>query len=518
MLRLKSVNFETQQFQNHDLNPTQTNNAEWMIGRSPTCDIVLGSPEVSRVHGRILYVEEAYHFIDVGSTSGSVLNGEHLQAESAYMLQIGDLLQVGETFIYVEAVEEPILPNDPPTVSMAIPGQGQWTNQDLWCRCDRIITETADVKTFCLVAESPILFNYRPGQFVTLQVEIDGKPVLRPYSISSSPSRPHHLTVTIKRVPRSGPDRPAGLVSNWMNDHFKVGDRLKLVGGPIGVFTCVPDLAEHKLPEKMLLISAGSGITPMMAMSRWVQDTLANSDIVFLHSARQPQDIVFRSELETMAAQMPNFRLAMTLTQSAGTAWMGMTGRISTAMLQLLVPDLITRSVFVCGPNAFMQHVRETLETMGFPMTQYQEESFGGAPVKAKPVNVGSNSSVAKPRVGVAATSVNPIADAISGLAAARETVSIPIVTATDLAITFKDSGHTASTDGSMTILEVAEESGVSLRSACRMGACGACKVQSCGSAVRYESNPAALSDADREAGQVLACVAYPIGPVEVHA
>ncbi len=504
MLRLKSVNFETQQFQNHDLNPNYAKNAEWSIGRSPTCDVVLGSPEVSRVHGRILYTEEAYHFIDVGSTSGSVLNGEVIQPESAYVLQIGDLLQVGETFIYVEAVEELVPPHVAATINMAIPGHNQWTHEDLWCRCDRVIQETHDVKTFCLVAESPILFHYLPGQFVTLALEIDGKTVMRPYSISSSPSRPHHLTVTIKRVPSTGPDRPAGLVSNWMNDHFQVGDRLKLVGGPIGAFTCLPDL-----PPKMLLISAGSGITPMMSMSRWVQDTIANSDIVFLHSARQPQDIVFRSELEIMAAQMPNFRLALTLTQAVGSAWMGLTGRISTAMLNFIVPDLMARSVFVCGPNAFMQHVRETLEAMDFPMAQYQEESFGGAPVKAKTAEVGSNSAVAKPRSAVGMR--NGVSTRTSGGTTAK-----PI--AKDLTITFKASGHTVNTDGNLTLLEVAEQSGVSLRSACRMGACGACKVQTCGSGVRYEGNPSALSSHDQETGQVLACVAYPMAPIAVDA
>ncbi len=485
MLQLKSVNFEAQQFQEHQLTPNH--DLEWLIGRHPTCDVVLDSPEISRLHGRIIYTNDAYHFIDSGSTSGSVLNGEIVPVESPHLLSSGDLLQLGETFIYIEGIETPQTQIQlPPTIHHH--GQyEQWSNQDIWCRCDRIIQETHDVKTFCLVAEEPLLFNYKPGQFVTLEVEINGKSILRPYSISSTPSRPHHLTVTIKRVPSPSNDIPAGLVSNWMHDGFKLGDRLKLVGGPMGAFTCVE--MNQPLPTKMLLISAGSGITPMMSMSRYVQDMLVPCDIVFLHSAKQPEDIVYRTELETLAAQMPNFRLAVTLTNALGTPWMGLTGRISAEMLSLMVPDWRSRSVFVCGPNPFMNHVRQTLETMGFPMNQYQEESFGGA-VTPKPQS--SNAIAPSPRA------------AQSPPAAAA------------LAITFQDSDQTISTDGSQTILEIAEAEGITIRSACRMGACGACKL-SCRGKVRYDSPPAALSQED-QSQHLLACVAYPLETMAIGA
>jgi glycine betaine catabolism B len=253
----------------------------------------------------------------------------------------------------------------------------------------------------------------------------------------------------------------------------------------------------------------------MLSMSRWVQDTIAASDIVFLHSARQPEDVVCRSELSLMAAQMPNFRLAVTLTQADESAWMGLTGRISAPMLNLIAPDLMERSVFVCGPNAFMQHVKDTLETMGFPMTQYQAESFGGAPAAPKSATVGSNSAVAKPRTSVAsAVSGNDDGTVIGSIA----TLTAPTAIGQDVAITFKASGQTASSDGSLTVLEAAESIGVSLRSACRMGSCGACKVETCGAKVRYEGSPAALAMIDAAGGEVLACVAYPVEPLTVEA
>jgi ferredoxin-NADP reductase len=505
MLKLKSVNFEQQQFQIHQLDQSYPGQLEWAIGRNITCDLVLSSPEVSRVHGRIFYNEDTYHFVDVGSTSGSLLNGEVIPANDQRPLRPNDLLQIGEVFLYVEEVTPP----SPVFVSAPVPygssPERQWTEEDLLCRCCRIIDETPDVKTFCFMAEPPVLFSYKPGQFVTLEVEIDGKPVMRPYSISSSPSRPYHLSFTVKRVP-SPPDTvddlPPGLVSNWLHDHLKVGDRIKLVGGPMGHFTCLPDL-----PPKLLLISAGSGITPMMSMSRWVQDTLADCDIVFLHSARKPEDIVFRAELETMAAQLPNFRLAITLTQiSLGYAWMGLTGRISESMLNLLVPDLLDRSVFVCGPEGFMQGIKSLLETLNFPMQNYMEESFGGR--KPAPIPLASQPDLWAEPLSAASYNGN-----------GHHPVPSPSTAkTTPPAVKFAKSGQDIAADGTTSILELAEQEGIQIRHACRVGACGACKVIAREGQVRYDTPPMALTGADQEAGYVLACVAYPVDRLVVEA
>lgn len=510
MLKLKSVSFEQRQFQNHHLDQSHPGQLEWVIGRNLTSDLVLSSPEVSRVHGRIIYSDDAYHFIDSGSTSGSLLNGETISAEDKRALRSGDLLQIGETFLYVEELTPPTPVSfvSASATSLLLPEQ-QWTEGDLLCRCCRIIDETPDVKTFCLIAETPVFFNYQPGQFVNLQIEIDGQFVIRPYSISSSPTRPYHLSITVKRVPAAEPDLPGGLVSNWLHDHFAVGDQVKLISGPLGHFTCLPDL-----PGKMLLISAGSGITPMMSMSRWVQDTLADSDIVFLYSARTPDDIVFRSELETMAAQMPNFRLAVTLTRSLpGRSWMGLTGRISKPILSMVAPDLMERAVFVCGPERFMQEVRSMLEAIGFPMQNYQEESFGGKkPVPSKPVAQIEEQVQLSTIISNGNGYNNNNGHHLEILTTATETAS------SDPAVCFAKSGIEVIADGSSSILEVAEQEGVSLPSACRVGACGACKVLTCQGEVRYDTAPMALSATDKQAGYALACVAYPVDRVEVEA
>lgn len=517
MLILKSVNFEQRQFQEHHLQQSRLGQAEWIIGRSNTCDLVLASPEVSRVHGRIVYIDNGYHFMDAGSTSGSLLNGESIAPSEMRQLRPGDLLQLGETFLHVEELTAPTSgssksdrASSPPLVLPEKP----WTTEDLLCRCYRIIEETPDVKTFCFIAEPPVLFTYLPGQFVNLEVEIDGQPVIRAYSVSSSPTRPYHLSLTVKRVPRPAdqPDVPPGLVSNWLHDQLEIGDRVKFLGGPLGQFTCLPEL-----PAKMLFISAGSGITPMMSMARWVQDTLADCDVVFLHSARTPEDIVFRTELEAITAQLPNFRLAVTVTQpSSKYAWMGLTGRISQSMLDLVVPDLLDRAVYVCGPEGFMQGIRSLLESLQFPMQNYKEESFGGK--KSKP----ALTPVAPPTISEPESLPTVIKN---GKGEYLDTLleSLPPPTKSTQAtasptIHFMTSNRTVETDGNSCILEVAEQEGVAIRSGCRAGACGVCKVRVHRGDVRYDAPPIALTAVEQQAGYALACVAYPVNQVEVEA
>ena len=527
MLKLKSVNFEQQEFGTHILTQSRPGQLEWVIGRYATCDLVLSAQEVSRVHGKIIYQDNNYYFIDDGSTSGSSLNGELVGENDKRSLRVGDLLQIGETYIHIEEMEPPSLAVAEGDLSLTAM-EPQWTSGDLQVRCCRIIDETPDVKTFCFVAEPPVTFNYKPGQFVNLEIEIDGKPILRPYSISSSPTRPHAIHLTVKREASGHPEVRPGVVSSWLHSSFKVGDRVKFVGTPIGHFTCLPDL-----PPKILLISAGSGITPMMSMARWVQDTLADCDIVFLHSARRPEDIVFRDELAMMSAQMSNFRLAITTTQpSARYPWLGLTGRISKSMLHVVVPDLLDRAVYACGPDGFVQTFKSLLESVNFPMQQYKQESFGGKPVaKVAPaasaqdtstISAANLSKVNKTVLSKSAPAQGSIApsrngqgkspDLLLNSSGGNTTVKVaPLVK-------FANSDRSVPADGNTSVLELAEQEGISIRNACRVGSCGACKVMAREGQVQYAGQPIALSATDQEAGYILSCIARPVDRLVVEA
>lgn len=150
-----------------------------------------------------------------------------------------------------------------------------WSNGRHVVRCTQAIQETWDVRTFCFVAEQPILFYFKPGQFVTLELEIDGEQIMRSYSISSSPSVPYSFSITVKRI-------PGGKVSNWLHDNLVEGFELA-VHGPIGDFNAIDYPTEN-----ILMLSGGVGITPVMSMARWFFDTNANVNACFIHSARTP--------------------------------------------------------------------------------------------------------------------------------------------------------------------------------------------------------------------------------------
>jgi glycine betaine catabolism B len=488
MLKLKSVNFNHQQFQEYNLEF----NAEyqWLIGRDPRCQLVLTTLDVSRTHARILYEDEVYYFENI-SQHGSTVNQDELLPHEKKPIHKGDLLVLGETYLQVE---ELATPSDR---ILQEPIAASWAG-DL--QCCRIIEETADVKTFCFTSESETLFDYKPGQFVNLELEIEGKTIVRPYSISSSPTRPHHLAITIKRLPQLRADLPPGLVSNWMHDRFQVGDRLKLKGSPMGNFTCLPDV-----PPKILFLSAGSGITPMMSMARWIQDTLTPCDVVFIHSARTPEDIIYRTELETMAAQMPNFQLVFTVSRPPEQSnWAGLTGRISAMMLQLLVPDLNDRAIYVCGSKDWMGNIKSILTQLEFPMTAYKEESFGsGAPAIAPVTDETENILELSQPNSVSSHPASSPADSSPNLPSGQ--------------ISFTQSSVKAPADSDLSILELAEQEGVTIPNACRSGMCGACKVHVQGQ-VRYAAPPNALPASDREAGYALACIAHPVGALEVSA
>ncbi|HEY9627618.1 MAG TPA: FHA domain-containing protein [Coleofasciculaceae cyanobacterium] len=509
MLKLKVFNSQTGEFQEVALSPDSTPQGECLVGRASNCDLALESPDVSRVHGRIKAQKGEYFYTDLGSANGSHINNEQAQAHQGYVLKVNDLLRIADFVLLVEAIE-PGVASGEDSIWKKLGGDRYWTKGDLTVRCVRITDETADVKTFTFVAEPLVLFDYKPGQFATLELEINGEQVLRSYSISSTPSRPHTLEITVKRVPAPAGVLQAGLVSNWLHDNLKVGSQIKL-SGPLGKFTCQPDPA-----PKLLFISAGSGITPVMSMSRWIADTAQQSDIVFFHCARTPRDVVFRQELEMMAARLPNFRLALSTTRpEPGQPWYGFTGRITASLLQMAASDYQERTVYVCGPNGFMQEVKALLEGLGFPMQNYHEESFG-APKKVKAAKADAASPVA-----------SPVADPVASAAAiathrpATPPVSAPSPAAGAAAqplVVFSQSGKQVSSDGSESVLELAEQEGIKIRSNCRQGVCGACKKRKLEGEVKYESEPDALEQSDQDAGFILCCVAAPVGRVVIEA
>ncbi len=352
-----------------------------------------------------------------------------------------------------------------------------WANGRHLVRCARIVRETWDVMTFCFVADESTLFFFKPGQFVTLELDIDGRQVMRSYTISSSPSLPYNFNITVKRS-------PGGVVSNWLHDNLKEGQKIA-VHGPTGNFNCIDFPA-----AKVLLLSGGVGITPVMSMARWWFDTNAEVDIIFAHSVRTPRDIIFRQQLELMDARISNFNLNVICERiENGDSWHGFKGFLGEAMLLLIAPDFLDREIYCCGPKPYMRAIKLILERSGFQMNNYHEESFGETPAVV-------NSEIAD-RVDQTRL------EGHSGLSESEVTVG------------FSRSGKSVRVASECTVHAAAAKLGLFIPKACGVGVCGTCKVKKVSGEVTMNHN-GGIDDGEIAAGYILSCCSFPGSDVVV--
>ncbi len=204
----------------------------------------------------------------------------------------------------------------------------------------QIIEETHDTRSFVLKPGWGF-GQFQPGQHVGVSVEINGRQHERRYSISSSPGARARglITITVKREPN-------GKVSNHLHDNIKVGDRIRLTR-PQGEF-----VLPQPIPEKLLLIAAGSGITPLMSQLRSLLANGYAGDIVLLNYVRSQDDRIFGDALDELSAQYPQLRVDWCLERENQE-------RFSAEQLQQRVPDYAQRFAMLCGPAGFMQAVRQ---------------------------------------------------------------------------------------------------------------------------------------------------------------
>jgi glycine betaine monooxygenase B len=346
--------------------------------------------------------------------------------------------------------------------------------------CRQVQDITHDVKTFLFEPAQPALFHHEPGQFVTLQLQVDGRSVSRCYTISTPPTRPRLLGITVKR-------QPGGLVSNWLHDTMAPGKRIS-AEGPFGVFTT----ARHP-SAKYLFLSGGSGITPVMAMTRTLYDLGSDADVVFVHSARTPSDIIFRRELETIASTVPTVRVVPVCERDAPREpWGGLRGFLSVEMLRLLAPDLAERVVFCCGPAPYMAAVRRMLVDTGFDMRNYHEESFSFEDLTMTEEISASDAL---------------LDDAAPGTASRATTYSVEFVR----------SGRTFTCAEDENVLDAAWEAGLAPASSCGQGMCGTCKSTMLSGAVDMQHN-GGIRPREIAQNKVLICCSKPLSDLSIDA
>jgi ferredoxin-NADP reductase len=224
--------------------------------------------------------------------------------------------------------------------------------------------ETHDVKTYVLEPNARF-GTFTPGSYVTLHVDVGGRALSRSYSLSSAPGGQGRIAITVKRV-------PGGVVSNHLADTLAPGNVVEL-SAPQGQFVLREPVASER-PARLML-SAGSGITPVMSMLRHLVATGSANGVTFVHFARTPADLIFRDELEALAARLPGLRLVLAVEQP-GASWGGPTGRVSRALVESVAPDFRSAETYLCGPPAFMRAVLELLEGADADLSKLRFERF----------------------------------------------------------------------------------------------------------------------------------------------
>ncbi|MCQ4198465.1 FAD-binding oxidoreductase [Streptomyces coelicoflavus] len=238
---------------------------------------------------------------------------------------------------------------------------------DVWRSMEIVdrIDESADAVSLVLrPADDSAPASFRPGQYVSVQVELpDGARQIRQYSLSAAPGRPD-LRITVKRV--RGDGRPDGEVSSWLHANARKGDVLT-TSAPFGDLA----LAEHDGP--LLLASAGIGVTPVLAMLDHLAAGGSTRPVTVVHADRTPDDHAHRQEQLDLIRALPDARLHLWYEEPGDGAPEASTGRADLTGLDL--PEGLT--VYLCGPVPFMRAVRGDLLSRGVPAEAVHYEVFG---------------------------------------------------------------------------------------------------------------------------------------------
>jgi stearoyl-CoA 9-desaturase NADPH oxidoreductase len=341
----------------------------------------------------------------------------------------------------VRALFSPLLPDD--YLELINP---LWSTRELRGRIERIEPETGNAVTI-VIRPGYEWMGHEPGQYLRIGVVVDGVHHWRAYSLTSEPDRPDGcISITPKLV-------ESGTVTPFLVREAKPGALVRL-GGTEGDFTLPDDL-----PERLLFISAGSGVTPIMSMLRDLDRRNRLDDVVHLHSARTEDDVIFGRRLRDLDSHR-GYRLHLQLT--------GEQGRMTPPDLEQLCPDWREREAFVSGPGEMLDALTEHWEAEG-DLQRLRMERF-------------------QPKIG-------------GGEEGEGGTIK------------FLASEKEIECDGATPVLVAGEEAGIEMPFGCREGICHTCIGKLCSGRLRDMRNGNVHGT---EGEMVRTCINAPEGPVEI--
>ena len=220
-----------------------------------------------------------------------------------------------------------------------------------------VVPRTKDVKSFRF--PKPEGFQYKAGQWMYINIRIEGVQKLHHFTISSSPTE-NYIEFT-KKITDSQYSQAL--------DKMKPGDWAK-INAPFGEFTLGGE------NEKIGALTGGSGITPLMSICRYCTDKKLPTSIVMLYSNKTENEIVFKDELDEIQKMNPNIVIKNVLTREP--EWKGLKGHIDADMIKAQIPDYKERVFYICGPPSLNQAMKKALEGLNLREDRIKLEEFTG--------------------------------------------------------------------------------------------------------------------------------------------
>ena len=332
-------------------------------------------------------------------------------------------------------------------------------------RLEERVQETPTTVTLRLARTDGELPPFRPGQYLSLEVELEGTRTSRPYSIASAPGAPL-LEITIK-------DKPGGFVSPYLTQQLTVGDTLRS-SGPEGWFRQEPLID----PDHLVFLAGGSGITPFMSMLRHRSKSGAPGRVTLLYGCRTEEEVIFAQELRALERSQPGLEMVIVLSEPTE-GFAGQAGLLDVELLQVVVGDPADKLFFICGPEAMIPFCREAVEALGAPAHRVRVETFG------PPEDV---------------TTLAGWPAGISG----------------DQRFTVEVEGHPSlDAPAGEPLINALERAGLVVPATCRVGACSACRSRLLQGEV-FCPEGVGVRQWDRENGYIHPCMAYAVSDLRL--
>lgn len=323
-----------------------------------------------------------------------------------------------------------------------------WSQRELRGRVEKVVPETDDAATLVIRPGWGWRYDHRPGQYVGIGVQVNGKFQWRSYSVSSPPRRRGRtISITVRAMPE-------GKLSAHLVNGLEPGTIVRLAL-PAGDFV-LPDPP----PARMLFLVGGSGITPVMAMLRTMDRRSRTNgrpmpDVVMHYSSPTPERMIFRDELDRLEREHDTLTVHRLHTD--------VDGMLELADLDTICPDWRQRETWACGPGPMLDAITEHFQAASLEDALHLER------FSLKLAGDGSEGGT----------------------------------------ITFRTSGKTAEADAATTVLEAGEAAGVGMPFGCRMGICHTCTLTLVEGAIRDLRNG---DEFDQPNEQVQTCVTVPVG------